>query len=447
MAFASPVAATILPEICENTCTEEDREWLLVPGYPNGWPADQALTLAQSLDHRPLVALHLAWFAVAETLEDVARGAGLHVDGLHYYSPEVLTRFDQPFNQSVDPAVLAHLKAIGEAVDGVRFNQSDSLRDLARDAIWEVSRFVASVPELSERLRMSPFGGREMAMTRDDGLVIKLVRSDADHGFVFRHKSVWVPLVDMFDLDGLAFVGVMDSAIDVYDSCEWAGIRIPIKHYPPSILGPFWPDPVLIDDDEFIYDEETGESRRPDGVVEEDLYILELLGPDKQSARLAYKATLRTHAGTGETFKPLETSCLKTIAGFMNSNEGGTVLIGVADDGTVRGLEGDYASRPNTDQDPRDWFQQHLAKIISTSMGEAAAANVRSYIHHVRGHDICRVRVRPSEFPVHAIVAGRPEDLIRSEFFVRFAKRTRHLDPVATKEYIAQRWPAPPSAG
>jgi len=76
----------------------------------------------------------------------------------------------------------------------------------------------------------------------------------------------------------------------------------------------------------------------------------------------------------------------------------------VADDGTVHGLDADYASRSEVDKDPRDWFQQHLANIISTAMGDAAATNVRPYLHHVDGHDICRVQVDACGFPVDAKV-------------------------------------------
>ena len=42
-------------------------------------------------------------------------------------------------------------------------------------------------------------------------------------------------------------------------------------------------------------------------------------------------------------YKPLETAVLKTIAAFLNSRDGGTLLIGVADDGTVHGLDSDYS--------------------------------------------------------------------------------------------------------
>lgn len=58
-----------------------------------------------------------------------------------------------------------------------------------------------------------------------------------------------------------------------------------------------------------------------------------------------------------ETSKPLETACLKTIAAFLNSREGCTLLIGVADEGAIHGLDADYASRSKSTQDPRDWFQ------------------------------------------------------------------------------------------
>ena len=171
--------------------------------------------------------------------------------------------------------------------------------------------------------------------------------------------------------------------------------------------------------------------------------IVDLLGPDKESVHLEYKATLRTHRDSGETFKPLETASLKTIAAFLNSREGGTLLIGVADDGTVHGLEADYASRSKADQDPRDWFQQHLANIISTSMGDAAATNVRPHLHHVDGHDICRVQVDACGFPVDAKVLFQKPDgpkEMRTEFFVRMANGTKALDVVQREKYIAGRW-------
>lgn len=178
---------------------------------------------------------------------------------------------------------------------------------------------------------------------------------------------------------------------------------------------------------------------------QEQCDIVELLGPDKESTHLEYKATLRTHADTGESWKPLETATLKTIAAFLNSRDGGTLLIGVADDGTVHGLESDYASRSaeSHHKDPRDWFQQHLANIVVASMGEAAATNVRPEILHCDGHDLCRVQVDPAGFPVDAkVLHQKPNEPreVRTEFFVRVANGTKALDAVEREKYVLQRW-------
>ncbi len=173
--------------------------------------------------------------------------------------------------------------------------------------------------------------------------------------------------------------------------------------------------------------------------------IVELLGPGKESPHLEYKATLRIHADTGEVFKPLETATLKTIAAFLNSQQGGTLLLGVDDDGAVRGLDSDYASRSKTEQDPRDWFQQHLANIIVTSMGQAAATNVRPQIHHVDGHDLCRIQVDPAGFPVQAkVVHQKPNGPKETGtwFYVRVANSTRALNAVEREKFIASRWGA-----
>ena len=132
----------------------------------------------------------------------------------------------------------------------------------------------------------------------------------------------------------------------------------------------------------------------------------------------------------GCEFEGSEGGCrgLKTTVAFMNSLDGGTLLIGVAENRSEHGLDSDYTSRSKADQDPCDWFHRHLANIISASMGDAAATNVRSNVHHVDGHDVCRVQVDPSGSLVEAKVIYRkpnqPKET-RTEFFVRAANGTR----------------------
>lgn len=73
---------------------------------------------------------------------------------------------------------------------------------------------------------------------------------------------------------------------------------------------------------------------------------------------------LATPTWCGDVFKPLETASLKTIAAFLNSPAGGTLLIGVADDGTMVGLDSDYASLAKQGKDDADRFQLHLTQIV-----------------------------------------------------------------------------------
>jgi type I restriction enzyme, R subunit len=93
--------------------------------------------------------------------------------------------------------------------------------------------------------------------------------------------------------------------------------------------------------------------------------IGDLLGPDKESHSLEYKATLQTHAHSGEVYKPLETATLKTLAAFLNSALGGTLLIGVDDAGNVTGLAPDYESLRKDGKNDRDLFGLHLANICA----------------------------------------------------------------------------------
>ena len=170
--------------------------------------------------------------------------------------------------------------------------------------------------------------------------------------------------------------------------------------------------------------------------------IGELLGPDRESKHLEYKSTLRTTAGTGELFKVRETSVLKTVAAFLNSAEGGTLLIGVADDGTVRGIESDYATLHKDGKDDRDLFQLHLGNIVGASMGDAAGTALSVQFHTIEDHDLCRVHVRPSAVPVEATVSIEKSGQIEKKtiFYVRVLSGTKELSEGERQKYTLSRW-------
>ena len=75
-----------------------------------------------------------------------------------------------------------------------------------------------------------------------------------------------------------------------------------------------------------------------------------------ESSSLEFKSSLRYDRERGVVNKELTKAVAKTIAGFLNG-EGGTLLLGVSDEGGITGIEDDLATlrRPNA-----DGFEQNL---------------------------------------------------------------------------------------
>lgn len=88
-------------------------------------------------------------------------------------------------------------------------------------------------------------------------------------------------------------------------------------------------------------------------------------------------------------------SSLKSLAGFSNS-KGGILFIGVADDGTINGIEEDYATMgvQNFDQ----WQLRLQDKITSKfSSGLAFTASIDANSYEIDGKTLVRIVVTPTE--------------------------------------------------
>ena len=130
--------------------------------------------------------------------------------------------------------------------------------------------------------------------------------------------------------------------------------------------------------------------------------IGDLLGPDRESLYLEYKSTLRWDIKQQQKSKAIETAAIKTIAGFANSPYGGTLLIGVADNGSVHGLEDDYNTFTKRGQvGDHDLWGQHLQNLIHHRLGAYALSLVTWQFHKVSGQDLARINVTPSDYPVY----------------------------------------------
>ena len=164
--------------------------------------------------------------------------------------------------------------------------------------------------------------------------------------------------------------------------------------------------------------------------------IGDLLGPDRESQYLEYKSTLRWDIKQHQKSRVIEDAAIKTLAGFANSPYGGTLLIGLADNGAIHGLEDDYATFSKRGQrGDRDLWGQHLQNLIRTRLGDASFALVEWEFHKVNGADLARINIEPSDYPVYDH-KGKTET-----FWHRTPVSTISItDPKERNRIISRRW-------
>ena len=164
--------------------------------------------------------------------------------------------------------------------------------------------------------------------------------------------------------------------------------------------------------------------------------IGDLLGPDRESLFLEYKSTVRWDIRRQDKGGAPEDAAIKTVAGFANSTFGGTLLIGVADDGTVHGLEDDYATFSKRGQrGDQDLWGQHLQNLIRSRLGDSALALVTWVFHTINGDQLARVSIDPANHPIHE---RKGDEQI---FWLRTPTSSIALtDPQDQDRIIARRW-------
>lgn len=163
-----------------------------------------------------------------------------------------------------------------------------------------------------------------------------------------------------------------------------------------------------------------------------------------ESSAVEFKESLRWDSKAPEAKGVAEAIAVKTVVGFLNSRLGGTLLIGVADDKRVVGLDRDYDSlaRPGEDRvgadKQRDRFQLHLLDLLSTRIGrDVNNLCVTMAIVSRGGKDICLVHASSSPAPVY-IAAPKGK-----AFYLRVGAATVELDVEEAVAYCRERWPAP----
>jgi len=147
---------------------------------------------------------------------------------------------------------------------------------------------------------------------------------------------------------------------------------------------------------------------------------------DGESTQVEFKSTLRRNLHTGEKDPRIEHSALKTIVGFLNAH-GGTLVIGVTDDGTVLGVDADLFQN-------EDKMHLHLVNLLRDRVGPTHMMYIHPVFEELDGKRVLRVECWKARSPA-VLKDGKDE-----RFFVRTGAATTELKMSEAQEFIHHRF-------
>jgi hypothetical protein len=139
-----------------------------------------------------------------------------------------------------------------------------------------------------------------------------------------------------------------------------------------------------------------------------------------------FKSTLRVNLHTGQSDVRIERDILKSLAAFMNS-DGGTLVIGVNDQGKPLGLKAD--NFPNEDK-----MNLHLVNLIRDRIGPQHMLFIRPRFEDYEGTRVLAVECKRSPTPVYV------KDGNMEHFFIRTGAATNELTGNQMQQFIRHRF-------
>jgi predicted HTH transcriptional regulator len=124
----------------------------------------------------------------------------------------------------------------------------------------------------------------------------------------------------------------------------------------------------------------------------------------------------------------------RVICSFLNSN-GGDLIIGVRDDGSVQGLKDDFSLARPVGKDPKDYFSLEFDKLVRDYF-KGVSSNINGQFIELKGELVFAITVFPSvNRPV--FINGKKG----KEFYVRLqASSEPFLDIEQVTEYCLNKW-------
>ncbi len=143
-----------------------------------------------------------------------------------------------------------------------------------------------------------------------------------------------------------------------------------------------------------------------------------------EGAEIEFKSTVRTNLKSGKPGKEIELAWLKAVVAFLNS-DGGTLLLGVNDDGVLVGLAADGFANP-------DRCLLHVKNLLNQHIGAEFARSLEVTLVEDGDRQAVLIECRPATGPVFLKI-GKNE-----EFYIRSGPSSIKLSPSRMVSYILQ---------
>ncbi|MBS1713656.1 MAG: ATP-binding protein [Armatimonadetes bacterium] len=154
-----------------------------------------------------------------------------------------------------------------------------------------------------------------------------------------------------------------------------------------------------------------------------------------EGARVEFKAAFDWNPAKGQRSGDLQAGVLRTIAAFLNT-EGGSLYIGVSDDGTVTGIEEELATL--SDADPRDVFEGRIREALKNHVEPLPLHLVELRFIKEQSKEVIRIDVLPSPGITYFVRKG-PDGRLQEDVCVRDGNRTLSLSGRARDQFVVRK--------
>jgi len=160
---------------------------------------------------------------------------------------------------------------------------------------------------------------------------------------------------------------------------------------------------------------------------------IEILITFLENEKVEFKSSLLWSYIKNQRSETSEYEVMRAIASFLNT-DGGTLLIGVGDAGTIIGLEKDYSMLGANRHKNRDGFSLYLHDKIEHFLGKTNTYYIRIRFEDIGDKDVCRIEVSAADEPVFLKIDNR------SEFIMRSGPASKSLPPNEFYAYLQKHW-------